>query len=95
MKLISSTLIQNAYNKLYSKLREYVWEYDVAILIAKLEVASYKAIVDLNEIKLLLNQIEQASRYAEIEDEELFDALNHFKKLAESADYTYLKLEES
>lgn len=95
MKSISSTRVQGAYNKLYSHLREYLWEYDDAMLIAELEVESYKAFPELDKIRILLDKLEKISRRADIDDQPLYDVFAYFNKLIEDVDTVHLKLEES
>lgn len=90
--MISLADIQNAYVDLYTQLRKYIWDYDVAEDIAELEIASFKAFPELVEVSDKLVKLESRIREVVEQDEDLKSALDNFIKLVSEDTSCYYKL---
>ena len=90
--MITSTRIQQYYNKLYSYLRNYLWEYRMVQEICNLELACYKAIPDLNDIRASLRRVKQSAMNIVREDEELQEAFEDFESALEDETDVCLKI---
>ena len=55
--MIAAAILQSAYNDLYTKLRNYIWEYDTVVKIADLEVATYMAFPDIDNIRRAFSKL--------------------------------------
>ena len=91
--MITSTRIQQYYNKLYTYLRNYLWEYRMVQEICNLELACYKAIPDLNDIKMALRRVKQSAMNVVREDEDLNEAFEDFKSALEDENEVCLKID--
>ena len=89
--LISNNQIQNAYNDLYSLLRQYIWGYEVVEAIADLEVACYQTCPDLPNIRQLLKKLKTLAILDE-KDEDLDACFSEFEDLLNESDEYYVKL---
>lgn len=90
--MITSTRIQQYYNKLYTCLRNYLWEYRTVQEICDLELSCYKAIPDLNDIRRSLKRVKQSSMNVARNDEELQEAFEDFESALEDENDVCLKL---
>ncbi len=92
--MISSALLQRAYDDLYIKVRKYFWSYEAVRALADLEVATYKACPDLNEIKHTLNNFKYYAYQVLLDDEDLAETFENFEELLDSSDTVYKNLEK-
>ena len=90
--MITSTRIQQYYNKLYTCLRNYLWEYRVVQEICDLELNCYKAIPNLNDIRVSLRRVKQSAMNIVREDEELQEAFEDFESALEDETDVCLKI---
>lgn len=90
--MITSTRIQQYYNKLYTSLRNYLWEYRVVQEICDLELNCYKAIPNLNDIRRSLRRVKQSSINVVRDDEELQEAFEDFESALEDETDVCLKI---
>lgn len=89
--MVSSAELQNAYNNLYIEVRKYFWSYQAVCALADLEIATYKACPDLDEIRHALNTFKIFTREVLPEDEDLEVAFDDFDELLdEDSTYTIL-----
>ena len=93
--MIAAAILQSAYNDLYTKLRNYIWEYDTVVKIADLEVATYMAFPDIDNIKRAFSKLSVDIKDSDIysDDEELQQALDEFDEKLQGADQLFYKLE--
>ena len=77
--VITSTRLQQYYNKLYSLLRNYLWEYRTVREICNLELACYKAIPDLNAVRIALRRVRQSSINVIRDDNDLKETFEDFE----------------
>lgn len=90
--MISLVELQNKYIELYSQLRKYIWDYDVAEQIAELEIATYKAFPDIVEVRGKLDRLSRDIRNVRVDDEDLQKAFDNFYELLDASDSIYYKL---
>lgn len=93
--MIAAAILQSAYNDLYTKLRNYIWEYDTVVKIADLEVATYMAFPDIDNIKRAFSRLSVDIKDSDIysDDEELQQALDDFEDKLEGADQVFYRLD--
>ena len=93
--MIAAAILQSAYNDLYTKLRNYIWEYDTVVKIADLEVATYMAFPDIDNIRRAFSKLSVDIKDSDIysDDEELQQALDEFDEKLQGADQLFYKLE--
>lgn len=91
--MISSNELQSAYIKLYALLREYIWDFETARQIAKLEVAIYDRFPNLRNIRRILDTLRSDTRSVEAEDEKLKSAMNNLYSVLAESDSVYAKLD--
>lgn len=92
--MIAAAILQNAYNDLYIKLRNYIWDYETVVKIAELEVATYMAFPDIENIRYAFSRLKNDVRDSDIypDDEELQQALDAFEEKLEGADQLFYEL---
>lgn len=93
--MIAAAILQSAYNDLYTKLRNYIWEYDTVVKIADLEVATYMAFPDIDDIRRAFDRLRIDIKDSDIysDDEELQQALDDFEDKLEGADQVFYRLD--
>lgn len=90
--MINSKDIQRAYNDLYIELRKYIWGFNIVEEIADLEVASYTAFPDREEIDKCLRKLKSSINNEIREDEDLEQSIKNFEELLKDDSQFYLKL---
>lgn len=80
-ELMSFNELQNRYIQLYKLLRNYIWEYDIVELIADLEVLTFTAFTDKEELKKALDALERAIRFTDVwkQDEQMQEQFSAFR----------------
>ena len=93
--MIAAAILQSAYNDLYIKLRNYIWDYETVVKIADLEVATYMAFPDIDNIRRAFSKLSVDIKDSDIysDDEELQQALDEFDEKLQGADQLFYKLE--
>lgn len=93
--MIAAAILQSAYNDLYTKLRNYIWDYETVVKIADLEVATYMAFPDIDNIRRAFSKLSVDIKDSDIysDDEELQQALDEFDEKLQGADQLFYKLE--
>ena len=93
--MIAAAILQSAYNDLYTQLRNYIWDYETVVKIADLEVATYMAFPDIDNIKRAFSKLSVDIKDSDIysDDEKLQQALDEFDEKLEGADQLFYKLE--
>lgn len=84
--------IQSAYVDLYKQLRNYIWGFQVVDAIADLEIACYQSCPNLADVIRCLNKLSSEIVEVTKEDEDLKKSIDNMRKLLESTDSTYIKL---
>lgn len=90
--MINAKLLQNAYVKLYKELREFLWDMPVIELIAELEVATFTAFPDIEDISNKLKKLSQLGKSIIEEDNDLKLRIDEFEKLLEEQPTVYASL---
>lgn len=88
----SSNDLQVKYINLYKYLREYIWDFNTAEMIADLEVSISAAFPDRDDVKKNLDNLYRRIKDFFDEDEELKKAYEELNKLVESEDKFYGKI---
>ena len=93
--MIAAAILQSAYNDLYTKLRNYIWDYETVVKIADLEVATYMAFPDIDNIRRAFSKLSVDIKDSDIysDDEKLQQALDEFDEKLQGADQLFYKLE--
>lgn len=93
--MIAAAILQSAYNDLYTQLRNYIWDYETVVKIADLEVATYMAFPDIDNIKRAFSKLSVDIKDSDIysDDEKLQQALDEFDEKLQGADQLFYKLE--
>ena len=91
--MISSAILQRAYDDLYIEVRKYFWSYDAVVALAELEIATYKACPDIEEIKRALNSFKYYAHDVLLDDEDLAKTFDDFEDLLDSSDTAFKNLE--
>lgn len=63
--MISSQDLKDAYVRLYSQMRKYIWEYRVVEKLAELEVLIYTAFVDHESLKEAIRLLKNELKYTD------------------------------
>lgn len=89
--MTATASLQILYNKLYKKLREYIWEFPVVESIADLEVLVYQKFPEVSDVKKaytkLLNDVKHTDVYSE--DEDLKSTFERFGNALDDIDSIY------
>ena len=93
--MIAAAILQSAYNDLYTQLRNYIWDYETVVKIADLEVATYMAFPDIDNIRRAFSKLSVDIKDSDIysDDEELQRALDDFDEKLQGADQLFYRLE--
>lgn len=81
--MTSSVIIQNKYISLYKLLRNYLWNFQTVEDIAELEMECFRALPDVDRIKMKLNAVSNAAIYVIRDDDKLKESLDSFYELLE------------
>lgn len=79
--MTSSVIIQNKYISLYKLLRNYLWNFQTVEDIAELEMECFRALPDVDRIKMKLNAVSNAATYVIRDDDKLKECLDSFYEL--------------
>lgn len=79
--MTSSVIIQNKYISLYKLLRNYLWNFQTVEDIAELEMECFRALPDVDKIKMKLNAVSNAAIYVIRDDDKLKECLDSFYEL--------------
>lgn len=79
--MTSSVIIQNKYISLYKLLRNYLWNFQTVEDIAELEMECFRALPDVDRIKMKLNAVSNAAIYVIRDDNKLKECLDSFYEL--------------
>lgn len=90
--MINVASIQNAYNKLYTQARKYIWGYPEVESLAELEIAAYTACPDMAQLHKRFNDFKAKTREVAVEDKEFQDALDAFEAIIKDDPSYYIKL---
>ena len=98
--MISSTFFMNAYEKFYSEMRNYLWDIRTLELLADVQMTTYQAFVDADELLIKLDKLYQQIKPIAQDDEYLQDAFDEFRKCVEDnkeseAYFTLYRVEEA
>ena len=89
--MVSNADIQNAYNKLYTQVRKYIWDFPVVAALADLEISIYKTSLDLLDVRLKYLRFRGLITSEIYSDEQLKDAVDYLESLIYEND-VYVKL---
>ena len=86
--IVSSVDIQNAYQKLYVYLMDYLWDYKVVEALANLEIACYKTFPDKDEMLKYLNELRKGiqATYNELSKDDEPDFEKAYSRLSDTID---------
>lgn len=93
--MTSTSEYQILYNDLYEAMRRYIWDLDVVVALADVEIECYKRFPDIRALKDKISSLRYLiSGYTLNESgEELFEALDAFDDYYEDQDNLYAKVE--
>lgn len=91
--MISSTDIQNSYIKLYSALRQYIWDIGTVQQIAALETSVYDVFPSIADIQSNLQKLRSMVSPVLKEDEALRECLDDMQTILDQADSIYARLD--
>ena len=90
--MVSSIIIQNEYQKLYTQVRRYLWSFDTVEMLAELEIACYQAFPSLDDVKVKFSKFKREIAEKANEDAELKEAITDFEDVINSESTLYLTL---
>lgn len=92
--MIAAAILQSAYNDLYTQLRNYIWDYETVVKIADLEVASYKAFPDIDNIRRAYERLRSDAQTSDVwtDDDKLQKAFDAFEDRLDGADQIFYGL---
>lgn len=89
-----ATKLQSLYNKLYIRLREYIWDFKTVETLADLEVSVYRRFPSKEEVEKYFYRLKKDIMSAEVyrEDEDLQNAVINFENQLDDTDQFYAEL---
>ena len=81
------------YNDLYEQMRTYMWDLDVIYALVDVEIESYKAFPDMKVLEKAVSNLRYIISGYDIDDEELFAALDAYEEYYCETDDLYEKIE--
>lgn len=92
--MIASAILQQAYNDLYKQMRNYIWDYEAVVKIADLEVASYMAFPDIDNIRRAYDRLKSDTSRSDVwsDDKLLQKAFDSFEEKLDRADQIFYGL---
>lgn len=84
--MITATKLQSAYNRLYSQIRKYIWDFETVNALADLEIIVYQTFPDMSDMSDKFNILKRLISYTDVFgiDEELKQSFDNFQKEFES-----------
>lgn len=83
---LSAQDLRNIYQKLYAKMRDYLWPYDTLETLANIEVNIFSAFVDIQKLRTDCGKLYSAIKDTCKEDEELAKIYNRLAKIIDNDD---------
>lgn len=93
IEMLSLVDLKKYYVKMYSELRNYVWDFKTISYLADLEIAVYRRFPDALEIRSKFDTLYMCIRDICDEDEDLSAAVTNFKNIINSSDQFYSRID--
>lgn len=93
IEMLSLVDLKKYYVKMYSELRNYVWNFNTINHLAELEIAVYRRFPDVLEIRSKFDALYMCIRDICDEDEDLSAVVNNFKNIINSSDQFYSRID--
>ena len=90
--MVNVASIQNAYNKMYADLQNYIWGFEVVTALAELEDAAYTRCPDMFRLRKSYDKFYALVKDVAKDDEALKEHMDAFKAVIDSDDTPYAKL---
>ena len=90
--MLSSIDIQRKYVEFYRNMRNYIWPYSAVECLADLEIETYKAFPDVNNIRKKLFELYPYIKNTLRDDEDFNSAYEDFRDALDVSCDTYLKI---
>lgn len=87
--MTNSADIQTAYNKFYSFMRNYIWDFKTVDMLADVEIALYKRFPNVDETKKLLESLKSKIDKTMQGDEDFKKAYDKLFKTISDTDVVY------
>lgn len=79
--MTNSAEIQNAYNKFYTQMRNYIWDFKTIDLLADLEIGIYRRFPNVEEVKRVLEKLRSKIDKVMVNDEDFQKAYDRLQKV--------------
>ena len=79
--MTNSAEIQNAYNKFYTQMRNYIWDFKTIDLLADLEIGIYRRFPNIEEVKRVLEKLRSKIDKVMVNDEDFQKAYDRLQKV--------------
>ena len=79
--MTNSAEIQNAYNKFYTQMRNYIWDFKTIDLLADLEIGIYRRFPNVEEVKRVLEKLRSKIDKVMANDEDFQKAYDRLQKV--------------
>ena len=87
--MISASDFQRIYVKIYKRMREYIWDFDVVDALSDFEVSVYRLFPDIYEIEKKFNDLRRIVDSYELDDPDMDKYFDKFQELLDSDDSIY------
>lgn len=86
--MITATKLQSAYNALYTQVRRYIWDFETVSALADLEVETYQAFPDMEQLSKKLAAFKRFVSATDVlrEDKDMKKAFDEFEELVDGED---------
>lgn len=92
--MITSNQLQLAYVDLYAQLREYIWTFDVLVLIGNLEIEIFNRFPNISKVKSALDRLKVTIQSTINEDDLLKESIDNMYTILSDSDTIYADLPE-
>lgn len=92
-EMLSLVDIKKYYVKMYSELRNYIWNFNTVSHLADLEIAVYQRFPNAVDIRSRFDALYMCIRDICDDDEDLATAVNNFKNIINSSDQFYSRID--
>lgn len=90
--MLSLPDLKTCYMKMYSELRNYIWDFNTVECLAELEIAVYKRFPNIYEIRNKFQSFYSCIYRICLEDEYLNEVVLNFKDMINSTDDLYSRI---
>lgn len=91
IKLTETNQLKTAYNRMYTVLSDYIWDYDIVEALVDVELETYKIFPDIESLRNKLRSLRMLVRQT-ADESRILDAISTFSDAVDDVEGVYAKI---